>query len=54
MGNTRLPLGEKEMKMEYEQPIIEVLIISDEKIMTSGEHDNSFGDFEDWEDDFDL
>ena len=41
------------MKMEYEQPIIEVLVISDEKIMTSPdkEHDNSYGDFGDWNDD---
>ena len=41
------------MKMEYEEPIIEILIISDEKIMESSEHDNNFGDFEDWED-YDL
>ena len=37
------------MKIEYKQPIIEVLVISDEKIMLSGEHDNSYGDFGDWD-----
>ena len=42
------------MKLEYEEPIFEVLVISDEKIMSSEDHDNAFGDFGDWEDDFDL
>ena len=38
------------MKLEYEEPIVEVIVIDDTAIMKSDEHDNSYGDFGDWND----
>lgn len=42
------------MKKEYEQPRIEILVLCDEKIMLSSDHDNHFSNYDEWEDDFDL
>lgn len=32
------------MKKEYETPIVEILILDDEAIMSSIDHDNAYGD----------
>ncbi len=37
------------MKKQYEEPVVEVLVLTDEAIMSSDDHDNNFGDFGDWE-----
>ena len=40
------------MKQEYEEPIVTVIEIDDRAIMeSSDEHDNSYGDFGDWNED---
>jgi len=34
--------------MAYEEPVIEIIVVSNENILTSTEHDNSFFNFTAW------
>lgn len=37
------------MNTEYETPVIDILLLSDDDVIGSQDHDNGYGDFEDWE-----
>lgn len=36
------------MNTEYETPVVDILYLSDNNVTDSDEHDNSYGDFDEW------
>ena len=37
------------MNTEYETPVVDILLLPDDNVTGSQDHDNGYGDFKEWE-----